>query len=47
MWDMDGEDFREPEEGWSVVTVGSLGTLGGVSQGVSLDESLMGHYVDG
>lgn len=43
MWDMEGEDFSEPGEGWSVVTVGSLGTLGGVSQGVYW----VSHYVDG
>lgn len=46
MWDMDGEDFNEPGEGWlsghSVATIESLGTLGGVSQSVSLT----GHYVD-
>lgn len=47
MWDMEGEDFSEPGEGWSVVTVGSLGTLGGVSQGVSLDESLCGWIAGG
>lgn len=30
-----------------MVILGSLGTLGGVSYGVSVGESLMGHYVDG
>lgn len=47
MWDMDGEDFSEPGEGVMRVILGSLGTLGGVSYGVSVGESLMGHYVDG
>lgn len=35
--------------GHSLVTrgAGSLGTMGGIGQGVSLGESPMGHYVDG
>lgn len=47
MWDMDGEDFREPVEGQGVLIMESLGTLSGVSHRMSKDESLMGHCVDG
>lgn len=51
MWDMDGEDFRDPGEGWQVVTQWPLwshwgswvGSVRGVTDGALYGQIAGGH----